>query len=177
MTHTTAAELVRQTILDVPDFPKKDIVFKDLTPVFQSPHVMRAMVAAFVDRYRALGIDGIVAVESRGFLLGAPMAGALELPLSLVRKKGKLPRATVQQAYALEYGEDILELHADAVKPGQRVVLVDDLLATGGTAAAAKGLIEQIGGEVVEAAFIVELGFLDWRKKLAGEVFSLVRYT
>ncbi len=177
VTENNAADLVRQTILDVPDFPKPGIVFKDLTPVFQSPPVMQAMVSAFVDRYKTMDVQGIVAIESRGFLLGAPMAMAMNLPLTLVRKKGKLPRATLQQAYALEYGEDILEIHADALKPGQKVVLVDDLLATGGTAAAAKSVIEKTGGEVLESAFIVELGFLNWREKLSGEVFSMVRYT
>lgn len=171
-----AADLVRKTILDVPDFPKKDIVFKDLTPVFQAPEVMRAMIGAFAERYRALGVQQVVAIESRGFLIGAPLAQALDVGLSLVRKKGKLPRTTVQRSYALEYGTGILELHEDAVEAGQKVVLVDDLLATGGTAAAAKSLVEEIGGEVVESAFIVELGFLDWREKLSGEVFSLVRY-
>ncbi len=172
-----AADLVRQTILDVPDFPKPGIVYKDLTPVFQSPNVMTAMVSAFVDRYRDRGLDAVVAIESRGFILGAPIALALGLPLVLARKKGKLPREVVQQSYGLEYGEDVLELHVDALTAGQRVVLVDDLLATGGTAAAAKALVEKIGGEVVESAFIVELGFIDWAQKLSGDVFSLVRYT
>lgn len=172
-----AAELVRTTIKDVPDFPKKDIVFKDLTPVFQEPKVMKAMISAFAERYRDRGVDRIVAIESRGFLIGAPLAGALDVGLSLVRKKGKLPRTTVQRSYALEYGEGVLEMHHDAVEPGQKVVLVDDLLATGGTAGAAKALVEEVGGEVLESAFVVELGFLDWREKLSGEVFSLVRYT
>jgi adenine phosphoribosyltransferase len=172
-----AADLVRQTILDVPDFPKPGIVYKDLTPVFQSPSVMQAMISAFVDRYRDKGLEAVVAVESRGFILGAPIALELGLPLVLARKKGKLPRAVVQQAYGLEYGEDVLEMHVDALSAGQRVVLIDDLLATGGTAAAAKSLVEKIGGDVVESAFIVELGFIDWAQKLSGDVFSLVRYT
>jgi len=172
-----AADLVRKTILDVPDFPKKDIVFKDLTPVFQEPKVMKAMISAFADRYREAGIQQVVAIESRGFLIGAPLAQELDVGLSLVRKKGKLPRKTVARSYALEYGSGILELHEDAIEEGQKVVLVDDLLATGGTAAAAKSLIEEVGGEVHESAFIVELGFLNWREKLSGEVFSLVRYT
>ena len=176
MNASDASELIRSTIRDVPDFPKPGIVFKDITPVFEQPDVMRAMVSALADRYRTLGVERVVAIESRGFLMGAPLAIALGVGLSLVRKKGKLPGETIQRAYTLEYGEDALEMHVDSIEKGQKVVLVDDLLATGGTAAAAKGLVEELGGTVVESAFIVELAFLDWRQKLSGEVFSLVRY-
>ena len=171
-----AAQLVRSLIQDVPDFPKPGIVFKDLTPVFAHPEALRSICALFEARYRNHHLTQVVAVESRGFLLGAPLAMSMGLPLQLVRKHGKLPRATRRAEYSKEYGVDIMELHRDAVSEGDRVVLIDDLLATGGTARAAKDLVEAAGAEVVETAFLVELTFLEGRQVLGGDVFALVGY-
>ena len=170
------ADRLKGLIKDVPDFPKEGIVFKDLTPIFLDPAASRDMTAALSSRYRALAIDAIVAIESRGFLIGAPMAAEMGIPLALVRKPGKLPRETIRRSYALEYGEDTLEMHIDAVASGQRVVVVDDLLATGGTAGATVELVRQVGAEVIEAAFLVELGFLNGRTKLNVDVHALVQY-
>lgn len=168
---------IRALIRDVPDFPKPGIVFKDLTPVFLDGAAQRNMCRAFSDRYRDRGIEAFVAIESRGFVVAAPMAVELGAGLVLVRKPGKLPRTTLAKSYELEYGTDTLEMHEDAVRPGMRVVVVDDLLATGGTAAAACSLLRDAGAQVVEAAFIVELGFLDGRRRLGEiECYSMVQY-
>lgn len=169
--------LVRSLIRDVPDFPRKGIVFKDITPVLAHPQAFRQVVDALAERYRGRGIDTIVAIESRGFLFGGPLAYALGAGLSIVRKPGKLPWRSVREEYALEYGTDALEMHVDAVAPGSRVLIVDDLLATGGTAQAVGRLVARQGGSVEEYAFVVELAFLGGRARLGEErVFSLVRY-
>lgn len=173
---TEVAELVRRLIRDVPDFPQPGIVFKDLTPVFGHADAPRRICEILQARYRDQNVTHIAAIESRGFLLGAPLAVSMGLPLQLVRKKGKLPRDTRQAQYDKEYGPDVMEMHLDAVGSGDRVVLVDDLLATGGTARAAQELIEASGASVVETAFVVELTFLNGRKVLAGEVFALLGY-
>lgn len=170
---------IQARIRDVPDFPKPGILFKDITPVLQDAQAFQAAVGLFVDRWRTQGVDRIVAVESRGFLFGAPAAAALGLGLGVVRKAGKLPYRSIRRSYALEYGEACLEAHVDTVEPGQRVVIVDDLLATGGTALAAASLVQELGGQVVEAGFLVELGFLPGREVLerAGiRVFAPIRY-
>lgn len=152
-------------IRDVPDFPKQGILFKDITPLIHDP-------AAFRESIRQLAAqvakpDVVVAIESRGFLFGAPLAQAWDVPLVPARKFGKLPGKTVRQVYSLEYGEDTLELHADSLQPGQQVVIVDDLLATGGTAAATVALVRQLGAEVVATLFVVELEGLGGRARLA----------
>lgn len=171
------SDQVRNLITDVPDFPKPGIVFKDLTPVFGDGATGAAIATMFAERYAGQGIDAIVAIESRGFLLGAPMAARMEKPLVLVRKPGKLPRETLSQSYQLEYGEDTLQIHADALEKGQRVVIVDDLLATGGTAEATCNLVRQTGAEIAEVAFLVELGFLQGRARLSAyDCFSVVTY-
>ncbi len=170
-----SVDLIRSLIRDVPDFPKPGIVFKDITPIFQSPEGLRAAVDCFVQRWSDLEVDLIVGIESRGFLLGAPVAHQLGLGCGVVRKKGKLPGATIERSYDLEYGSATLEAHTDLVKAGQRVVVLDDLLATGGTALAAAELCVELGAEIVEAGFMIELGFLPGRSKLeaAGiEVFA-----
>ncbi len=156
---------LRSYIRDVPDFPKKGILFRDISPLLSDP-------AAFAESVRRLGAavakpDAVVAIESRGFLFGAPLAQAWGVPLVPARKFGKLPGRTVRQVYSLEYGEDTLELHADALRPRARVVVVDDLLATGGTAAATVGLVKQLQAEVVGALFVIELRGLGGRDKLA----------
>ena len=167
---------LKSLIRDVPDFPKPGIVFKDLTPVFLDPSAHRAMIGAFAERYRSKEVDAVVAIESRGFLIGAPLALELGVGLALVRKPGKLPRATHKRSYALEYGQDTLEMHTDALSAGHRVVVVDDLLATGGTANATIELVQEVGANVLEAAFLVELGFLNGREKLSTDTHALVQY-
>jgi adenine phosphoribosyltransferase len=164
-------------IRDVPDFPKPGIVFKDIAPLVGDTKTFRAVTQFFVDRYRAQSIEKIVAVESRGFLFGAPLAYALGVPLHMARKKGKLPFTTVEQHYDLEYGSATIELHTDAVARGERVLIIDDLLATGGTVAATTALVEQLGGQVAECAFLIELGFLNGREKLGNySVMTIVKY-
>ena len=170
-------DLVRSLVRDVPDFPKKGIVFKDITPVLAHPQAFREIVDALAERYRPRKLDKVVAIESRGFLFGAPLAYALGAGLVIVRKPGKLPWKSVREEYALEYGKDSLEMHVDAVAPGQRVLIVDDLLATGGTAEAVGRLVAKQGAEVAEWAFVVELDFLAGRKRLGPDkVFSLIHY-
>ncbi len=159
---------IEQWIRDVPDFPKPGIVFKDITPIFQSGEGLGAAVNLFVERYRPMGIDRFIGIESRGFLLGSPVAYALGVGCGLVRKKGKLPWTRIERSYALEYGEATLEAHTDLVEPGMRVVVLDDLLATGGTANATVELCRELGAEVVEAGFLIELGFLPGRARLAA---------
>lgn len=164
-------------IRDVPDFPKKGIVFKDITPLLADPRAFKGAVDLMVEHYRGMGIRKVVAIESRGFLFGAPLSYALGAGLLIVRKPGKLPWKCIREEYELEYGTDSLEMHIDMVEPGDPVVVVDDLLATGGTAQAVGRLIEGQGARVVEYAFAVELAFLDGRKRLGEKkVFSLLSY-
>ncbi|HJN73374.1 MAG TPA: adenine phosphoribosyltransferase [Myxococcota bacterium] len=154
------------TIRDIPDFPKPGIIFKDITPILHDPELFERVVAHFGERFAGGRIDAIVGMESRGFLFGAPLAIAMGLPFVPARKPGKLPYESIGCEYALEYGTARLEMHVDAVKEGQRVLVVDDLLATGGTANATGKLVEQLGGVVAGYAFVIELGFLDGRKAL-----------
>jgi adenine phosphoribosyltransferase len=170
-------DAVRTAILDVSDFPKPGVTFKDITPILEQPELFQCVIDQFVTRWRALKIDQIVGVESRGFILGAPVAAQLGVGLTLARKPGKLPRKTVSQSYDLEYGQDSLEIHADSFSPGKRVAMIDDVLATGGTAAACSQLILSAGGELTEIGFLMELGFLEGAKKL-GEVpyHALIKY-
>ena len=177
-THEEVGEHVRRLIRDVPDFPKPGIVFKDLTPVFRHGPTMRAMIHTFADRYRAMKVDAIIGIESRGFILAAPLAVELGIGLVIVRKPGKLPWRKRARSYALEYGTDTLEMHEDAVAHGTRVVVVDDLLATGGTMAATCELLREAGAHIVETCFAVELSFLRGRERLREtDVFALVNYT
>jgi adenine phosphoribosyltransferase len=171
------SELIARHIRDVPDFPKKGIVFKDITPLLASPEAFQHVVDAFTERYRNRGIKKVVAIESRGFIFGAPLAYALGAGLVIVRKPGKLPWQCVREDYALEYGTDSLEMHKDGIVAGDKALVIDDLLATGGTAGAVGRLIGKQGGEVAEYAFVVELAFLDGASRLGKEkVFSLVQY-
>lgn len=170
-------ETLTKQIRDVPDFPKPGIVFKDITPLLASPEALKTTVDLLEEHYRPLNLDAIVAIESRGFLFGAPLALALEIPLHIVRKPGKLPWKTDAVTYELEYGTDTLEMHQDSLKSGERIIVMDDLLATGGTAAATVQLTAKQGAEVVECAFVIELAFLDGRKKIEPtRCFSLLSY-
>lgn len=170
-------ESVKATIRDVPDLPKPGIVFKDITPVLARADLMRGVTDHFAALYAGAGIEAVVGMESRGFIFGTPLARALDAAFVPARKPGKLPWKSIGYEYDLEYGTNRLELHTDAVKPGQKVLVMDDLLATGGTAEATGKLIEQLGGVIVGYAFVIELGFLDGRSKLGGKpVDSLVIY-
>jgi len=163
-------------IRDIPDFPKPGIVFKDITPLLADADAFRAAVDALVAPFRGRA-DMVLGIESRGFILGAAAAYALGTGFALVRKPGKLPWQTHRATYELEYGTDTLEIHHDAVGPGHRVLVVDDLLATGGTASAAVELVRRCGGDVVACAFLVELAFLSGRARLRGqEVHALITY-
>jgi adenine phosphoribosyltransferase len=168
---------LKATIRDIPDFPKPGILFKDITPVLADPKLLRATIDWFAELYAGEKIDVVVGMESRGFLFGAPLAMELSAAFAPARKPGKLPYDRVSVEYTLEYGTATLELHSDAVKPGDRVLIVDDLLATGGTARATCDLVEKLGGEVVAACFVVELGFLPGRQALgAVPVRSILTY-
>jgi adenine phosphoribosyltransferase len=167
---------LKALVRDIADFPKPGIVFKDITPLVGDPAALRWTVDRLAERYRGR-VDRVVGIESRGFIAGAPVAYALGLGLAVVRKPGKLPHSTHTVSYQLEYGSDALEMHTDAVRPGERVVVVDDLLATGGTALATVDLVRKVGGRVIECAFIIELAFLGGTKRLHPiPCFSLVRY-
>lgn len=161
----------------IPDFPKQGISFKDITTLLKNGEAYHAAIDVLVDKIAGWQPDIIVGPEARGFLLGAPVAYALKLGFVPVRKLGKLPGETVSETYALEYGFDTLEVHADAIKPGQRVVIVDDLLATGGTMLATANLLRKVGAQVVGMGFLIELTFLNGKDKLIEyPVFSLVQY-
>ncbi|RPJ44087.1 MAG: adenine phosphoribosyltransferase [Candidatus Latescibacterota bacterium] len=164
-------------IRNVPDFPKKGIVFRDVTTLLLEPAAFREAVDSLERLVAGRAIDKVACVESRGFVFGAPLALRLGCGLVLLRKPGKLPAETIRESYALEYGTDSLEMHRDAIRPGDRVVLVDDLLATGGTAAASARLVEAAGGKVLCLLFLIELAFLRGRDALEGrEVLAAVRY-
>jgi adenine phosphoribosyltransferase len=168
---------LRSYIRDIPDFPKPGIVFKDVTPLMADAEALQAAVDQLAGPARDLGVDVVVGAEARGFLLGPPVALALGAGFVLARKPGKLPHDVVSAEYALEYGTDVLELHSDAVAHGARVLVHDDLLATGGTARALCELVEQLGGQVVACQFLIELAFLDGRSRLAGyDVRSVLSY-
>lgn len=182
MTATTATapgegETLKQYIRDIPDFPQPGVLYRDITPLLNDPTAFCTVINALVERYRGMNLGGIAAVESRGFLFAAPMAYALGVPFIVARKAGKLPHSVHSVTYNLEYGTATLEMHTDAVTPGQRVLVVDDLLATGGTIAATIELVERLGGVVVGAAFVIELTFLGGRDRLPErDVFALISY-
>ncbi len=170
-------DAVRARIRDIPDFPQKGVIFKDITPVLADARLFHDVVDAFAARWRGERIDKVVGIESRGFLFAAPLAYAVGAGVTVVRKPGKLPWKVIREVYSLEYGENALELHVDAVEPGERVLVVDDVLATGGTAAATGRLVTQQGGTLVGFSFLVELGFLNGARKLGNErVHSLIKY-
>jgi adenine phosphoribosyltransferase len=162
----TIQELVKREIRDVHDFPIPGIVFKDITPVMMNPKLSKDLVRELANQMKDLGINKIAGIESRGFLLGYPLAMQLDLPFILIRKKGKLPYHKVTQSYALEYGLAEIEMHSDAVSSDDRVLIHDDLLATGGSAKAAASLVERQGAKVAGFSFLIELTFLSGREKL-----------
>ena len=168
---------IKTLIRDVPNFPKPGINFKDITPLLKSPEALDHILGVWAKRYDDKKIDVIVAMESRGFIFGAALANSIKVGFVPVRKPGKLPWKTFSETYDLEYGQDTLQIHQDALKVGDRVVILDDVLATGGTAAAAIRLVEKVGGKVVEASFLMELEFLKGRQKLkTTPVFSIIQF-
>ena len=177
MQDTSLDAALRASIRDVPDFPKTGIVFKDITPVLSDAALFARVTDALAAMVRDAKISHVVAIESRGFIFGAPVAQALRASFVPMRKPGKLPHVTEREQYALEYGTDVLEIHRDAMGRGSRAVIVDDVLATGGTAAAACRLTERLGAHVVACAFVIELTFLNGRAKLGNrDVRALVNY-
>jgi adenine phosphoribosyltransferase len=168
---------IRNAIRDIPDFPKPGIVFKDVTPLLANGPLFGKTIDLIAERYRGQKIDTVLGIESRGFIFGSALAYKLGAGFSVVRKPGKLPYQTHSASYQLEYGTDSLEIHIDALPRHARVVIADDLIATGGTAAATAQLVTQLGATVVECAFVIELGFLNGRQRLAPHgVFSVLRY-
>ena len=167
-------DTLKAKIRHVPDFPKAGILFYDVTTLLRDPQGLRTTIDSLSLPYEGRGIDLVVGIESRGFILGAAVADRIGAGFVLVRKVGKLPSATIKASYSLEYGTDSLEMHKDAIEPGQRVLIVDDLLATGGTAAAAVSLVKQLGGKVEGRAFLIELLELKGRDKLPGEQITTI---
>ena len=168
---------LRAAIRDIPDFPKKGIIFKDITPVLQDGKLFREVVDRFADALKGSGVTHVVGIEARGFVFGAALAYKLGLSLIPARKKGKLPHRVITESYKLEYGEATLEIHEDALRKGDRVVIIDDLLATGGTAAATAKMIERTGAQIHSILFVVELNFLNGRMALKNwNVQSLVAF-
>lgn len=168
---------LEEKIRDVPDFPIKGVLFKDITTLLKDPDAYHQALDLMVERFKNKGIEIVVGMESRGFIFAAPMAYLLGAGLVPVRKLGKLPAETVRAEYSLEYGTNTLEIHKDAIKPGQKVLVVDDLLATGGTTVATVQLVEKLGGQVTGVAFLIELAFLRGRDKLKGyDVYSQIQF-
>lgn len=168
---------IERAIRNVPDFPKPGIQFKDITPLLADARLFAGAIDLLTEKFAPGSVDAVVGIDARGFIFAAAAAVRLKAGFVPVRKKGKLPYQTIEQDYALEYGHATVAIHTDAIKPGSRVLLVDDLLATGGTSAAAVALVKKLGGEILEAGFLIELKFLNGREKLAGiPIRSLVTY-
>ena len=168
---------LKSKIRDIPDFPKPGIIFKDITTLLQDFDAFKLSVDMLVKQHQNNKIDKVAGIEARGFIFGAAVAYAMNAGFIIIRKPGKLPYQTVKQTYELEYGSDEIEIHEDSIKPGERILLVDDLLATGGTMAAAADLINKIGGDIVGISFVVELTFLHGREKLKGHnIHSIIEY-
>lgn len=171
-----ADDLIRH-IRDVPNFPKEGVIFKDITPLLANPKAFQTAVDLIADPYMGEGIDVVVGAEARGFIIAAPVAYKLGAGFVLIRKPGKLPWEKEAESYELEYGTDTLEIHKDAIQPGMKVLIADDLLATGGTAQACVNLVNKLGGEIVAMTFFIELSFLNGREKIAPyPIHSLIQY-
>lgn len=176
---TTKLELIKSSIKSIPNYPKEGIIFRDITTLLEVPAAFKATIDLIVEQYRDKNITKVLGTESRGFIFGAPVAIALGLPFELVRKPRKLPRETISQSYQLEYGQDTLEIHTDAISAGDNVLIIDDLLATGGTVEATVKLVERLGGKVNHAAFVINLPELGGEKRLNDlgvECYTLVNF-
>lgn len=174
---TTINDRLRAAVRDVPDFPKPGILFKDITPILRDPKLFHAVIQLLAGRHKGKGIGKVAVIDARGFLFGSALAYVLGAGVVPIRKKGKLPYRTIEESYDLEYGSATLSVHIDAFDPGEQVLLVDDLLATGGTARASARLIERAGGKVAEIDFLIELAFLKGRKKIgAYKTFSAITF-
>ena len=171
-----SAEELKSFIRDVPDFPKAGIIFKDITPLLRDPVALEKTVRLLAEPFHGDGITSVAAIESRGFIFGSCVARILGAGFVPIRKPGKLPWTTRRNEYKLEYGSDVIEIHDDALTAADRVVIIDDVLATGGTAAAATALVKELGATIVGTGFVIELDFLEGRKKLDVPVHSLIRY-
>jgi len=170
-------ERLRSAIRDIPDFPREGIIFKDITPVLQDAELFRSAIDVFADRYREKDIVKVVGIEARGFLFASALAYQVGCGLVPVRKPGKLPYRTERASYELEYGKDSVEIHSDAISKGENVLVIDDLLATGGTVSATLDLVERLGGRIFEVAFLIELEFLEGRKRLGGrDIFTVLKF-
>jgi adenine phosphoribosyltransferase len=177
MDKTASAEQIAAAIRNIPDFPKAGIQFKDITPVLADPRLFASSIELLIGQHQPGSVDAVVGIDARGFIFAAAAALKLKTGFIPVRKKGKLPFQTIEESYELEYGSNTIAIHIDAVTRGSRVLLVDDLLATGGTAGAAVKLLQKMGAEIVEAAFLIELGFLSGRVRLNGvPTRSLIQY-
>ena len=175
---TPSPNELQSFIRNVPDFPKKGIMFRDITTLLKHKDAFHSAIDAFYDHYRSKKIDKVVSVESRGFIFGSVLAYKFGAGFVPVRKPQKLPAEKIQEEYQLEYGTDALEIHMDAISKGEKVIVIDDLLATGGTIFAAARLVEKLGGEIVGMAFLIELSFLHGREKLKGyDIFSIINYS
>lgn len=175
--HSITAADIERSIRNVPDFPQPGIQFKDITPVLADARLFAGAIDLLTAKFAPGSVDAVVGIDARGFIFAAAAAVRLQAGFVPVRKKGKLPYQTIEQDYALEYGNATVAIHTDAIKPGSRVLLVDDLLATGGTSAAAVALVQKLGGKILEAGFLIELKFLNGREKLAGlPIRSIVSY-
>lgn len=175
----TQLDLIKSSIKSIPNYPKEGIIFRDITTLLEVPAAFKATVDMIVEQYRNKGVTKVLGTESRGFIFGAPVALALGLPFELVRKPKKLPRETISQSYQLEYGQDTLEMHTDAISSGDNVLIIDDLLATGGTVEATVKLVQRLGGEVKHAAFVINLPELGGEKRLNDlgvECYTLVNF-
>jgi adenine phosphoribosyltransferase len=170
-------DALKKKIRDIPDYPQKGIIFRDITTLLRDKGALREVLTILTGRYKDRAIDVVAAVEARGFIFGGALAGALNVGFIPIRKPGKLPAKTISESYALEYGTDAVEMHVDALRAGQRVLLVDDVIATGGTLSAACRLVEKAGGEVFGVAAVIELTYLNGRDQLGGyDVFSIMQY-
>lgn len=176
---TTQLDLIKSSIKSIPNYPKEGIIFRDITTLLEVPAAFKATIDLIVEQYRDKGITKVLGTESRGFIFGAPVALALGLPFELVRKPKKLPRETISQSYQLEYGQDTLEIHVDAISEGDNVLIIDDLLATGGTVEATVKLVQRLGGVVKHAAFVINLPELGGEKRLNNlgvDYYTLVNF-
>ncbi|NYA24714.1 adenine phosphoribosyltransferase [Haemophilus haemolyticus] len=176
---TTQLDLIKSSIKSIPNYPKEGIIFRDITSLLEVPAAFKAAIDLIVEQYRDKGITKVLGTESRGFIFGAPVALALGLPFELVRKPKKLPRETISQSYQLEYGQDTLEMHVDAISEGDNVLIIDDLLATGGTVEATVKLVQRLGGVVKHAAFVINLPELGGEKRLNNlgvDCYTLVNF-